>query len=85
MKKETDITGRRFGRLVAVRPLGKGGSFQLQWLCRCDCGNMVTVCKKNLMSGNTKSCGCYRRDYLKSLRDGTTTVGLGAQDRQETL
>ena len=80
MKTESDITGRRFGRLVAVRPLGKGGSFQLQWECRCDCGRIVKVYKKNLLSGNTRSCGCLRSDYMKALRDDAAALGHGAQD-----
>ena len=62
---EVDITGRRFGRLVALRSLGKGRSWQIQWECRCDCGRVVVVNKKNLLSGHTRSCGCLRRDVMK--------------------
>ena len=73
--KEKDITGIRFGRLVAVRPLGKYRNFQLYWECRCDCGKVVAVNKKNLVHGHTRSCGCLRRDLMKDLRHGTATVG----------
>ena len=37
-----------------------------QWLCKCDCGNTVTVIGKHLRSGNTKSCGCLHMDKLKA-------------------
>ena len=73
--RETDITGMRFGRLVAVRSLGKCRNFQLYWECRCDCGKVVAVNKKNLVHGHTRSCGCLRRDLMKGLRHGTVTVG----------
>ena len=34
-----DLTGRRFGKLVAVKKLeSKNG--RTRWECRCDCGNM---------------------------------------------
>lgn len=34
------------------------------WLCQCDCGNEVTVSGNRLRSGNTKSCGCLRRELV---------------------
>lgn len=29
--------------------------------CKCDCGNEIEVIGQNLKNGNTKSCGCYRK------------------------
>ena len=78
--KEKDISGVRFGRLVAVRSVGKGNSFQLQWECRCDCGMTVVVNKKNLLSGHTRSCGCLRRDMLILRNHGRSTVGRQSQE-----
>jgi hypothetical protein len=52
-----DVTAQRFGRLVAIKQDSKyRGS--VMWLCRCDCGNMVTVRGFSLRGGYTKSCGC---------------------------
>lgn len=31
------------------------------WLCKCDCGNEITVKGVYLISGETKSCGCLKR------------------------
>jgi hypothetical protein len=34
-----DITGLRFGRLVAIKPIGKTSNGQTLRLTKCDCGN----------------------------------------------
>ena len=62
-----DLTGRRFGRLVAVSrdvrvmPNGKtrGG-----WTCMCDCGTEKWVASTDLKTGHTRSCGCWRQQFL---------------------
>lgn len=52
-----DITGKRFGRLVAIKMIGtKGG--HAQWLCQCDCGNEHIATANCLKGGNVSSCGC---------------------------
>ena len=53
-----DITGQRFGSLVALEPVGKSSSRSMIWRCQCDCGNKVDVGYVSLSSGSTKSCGC---------------------------
>lgn len=61
MPKRLELTGRRFGRLTVTSFSGceKGLS---KWRCVCDCGNEVDVVGCYLTSGNTKSCGCARRE-----------------------
>lgn len=58
---KNDLAGRRFGRLVARACVGaaRGGTV---WLCDCDCGVSVEVIGPRLISGNTSSCGCFRRE-----------------------
>ena len=53
-----NLVGRKFGRLTVIRRLKpeEVQTEQYNWLCRCDCGNEVTVIGCNL--SNTKSCGC---------------------------
>lgn len=58
-----DITGQRFGMLVAVSPhthRTSSGKHVLQWDCVCDCGNAARVNSQALRLGRQKSCGCYR-------------------------
>lgn len=52
-----DLTGRRFGKLVAVKKLeSKNG--RTRWECRCDCGNMHISTAHSLKAGKCTSCGC---------------------------
>ena len=53
-----DITGQRFGRLVAVGPTNRRQGKNVAWECRCDCGSTHAVLGKSLRSGDTRSCGC---------------------------
>lgn len=74
-----DLAGQRFGRLLVLKrtviPDDSRSSYN--WLCRCDCGNIVEVNGNSLTSGNTISCGCAHRDAVKSLYvDGTAPCKL---------
>lgn len=57
-----DITGMRFGRLVALskRPRPKGEKGGSRWFCRCDCGVEKVIRSHCLRVGMTKSCGCLK-------------------------
>ena len=63
--KFTDITGKRFGRLVAIEWVGSQHKSPL-WKCKCDCGNIIDVSLQKLNTGDTKSCGCLKKDYYKN-------------------
>jgi len=61
MRKMQDLTGQKFERLTAVthKPPTVSGK-KSYWLCRCDCGEMVSVDVTSLLRGHTRSCGCIR-------------------------
>ncbi len=52
-----DLTGQRFGNLVALRFYGMYRR-RTYWLCQCDCGRTTRVAMGNLRGHGTKSCGC---------------------------
>ena len=64
-KKIKDITGQRFGRLVALERLNKKRGSSFMWRCQCDCGKIVETSANSLLSGNTRSCGCLRIEAIK--------------------
>lgn len=53
-----DLTGQRFGKLTAIRIVGKTKQGCNIWECRCDCGNLHNVTTRDLSSNHIKSCGC---------------------------
>ena len=57
MPKALDITGQRFGKLVALSkaPSRSGKTY---WLCQCDCGNQKEIQTSHLTNGLIQSCGC---------------------------
>lgn len=79
--KFQDLTGIRFGRLTVLERAENRGN-RVCWRCKCDCGNLTTVCASLLKSGNTSSCGCYHKQRtseacfqdLKGQRFGKLTV-----------
>lgn len=75
--KMIDVSGNGFGRLVALFPVDS--NHKKQWLCKCDCGNELVVTYNNLVSGNTKSCGCLHRETIKDgwkrYRDAQQYIG----------
>lgn len=72
-----DISGMRFGKLVAVAPTGEAVGGSAVWRCTCDCGGSVCVSLHQLTSGYRKSCGCLshpaRKDFIGK-RFGRLTV-----------
>jgi hypothetical protein len=70
-----DLTGERFERLVVIQEteayVSPSGTIRrIQWLCRCDCGESVSVATSALRSGKTRSCGCLHSD-VTALRNTT--------------
>ena len=62
MGKLVDLTGQKFGRLLVVKEAGRAKEGAAKWLCLCDCGTQVVIRGRALMSGNTRSCGCLRKE-----------------------
>lgn len=55
-----DIAGQRFGKLVAIKCVGKNKHGVYIWQCVCDCGGSVKVDVGALHSRQRTSCGCAR-------------------------
>ena len=79
MKTLRDLTDKRFGRLTARWPAGRTVGSTV-WLCSCRCGGLKKVMLNKLTSGNTKSCGCFRKEFR--IKHGDTTTRIGGRTRR---
>lgn len=62
--KRTDLTGRSFGRLKVLGYEDTSSNGIAMWRVRCSCGTTFVAYSHNLRNGNTKSCGCIRRETV---------------------
>ena len=63
MGKFLDITGQRFGRLIALQPVDKDVRGKIRWLCQCDCNRRTCIVSRaSLRSNGTRSCGCLVKE-----------------------
>ena len=61
-----NLTGKTFGYLFVKSFLySKNG--HKYWLCKCSCGKETIKTSNNLVTGRSKSCGCYKVKRLKEL------------------
>lgn len=76
--KTSDLTGQKFGRWTVLGPDTAGSHSDRMfhkrfWLCQCECGVQKSVNQRALNRGQSKSCGCLRREAAK---DRATTHGF---------
>lgn len=64
-----DISNNRFGKLIAINVLERG-KYGYIWRCICDCGKETSVYYMSLVSGNARSCGCLRKEWLNPNKHG---------------
>ena len=70
-----DLTGQRFGRLVADVRSDNDKRGEARWECVCDCGKRTIVLSSHLRSGRIQSCGCYQREATAARMRVTRTKG----------
>lgn len=61
-RKTPDISGVKFGRLIALSKEETKDKHHAYWRCQCDCGNTATVRTSHLKTGFVSSCGCYKSE-----------------------
>lgn len=77
MRKYVDINGKRFGRLVVLwhsYTLNKkyGSEF---YECICDCGVRCVKKKANIITGDTRSCGCLKKESIGNVNRSHSLTG----------
>lgn len=81
-----DITGQKFGRLVAIERHGRAKNGNALWLCQCCCGNTTIVESYGLRHGTTRSCGCLRSETSSQAikTNKKTAINIGNKDNLRT-
>jgi len=74
MSARVDVTGRRYGRLVAIRYVRTEKAKSI-WLFDCDCGSQHECIYRNVAAGLTKSCGCYSAERIANWIASNTKHG----------
>jgi hypothetical protein len=60
--------GDQFGRLTVLTEVGRNLSGRRSYSCQCACGSKLIVSGLALHAGNTRSCGCLRRELISRPR-----------------
>lgn len=84
-QKAKDLSGMRFGRLVALEPTGEKKRGYTVWRCQCDCGTICEATTSDLTSGHKQSCGCLqseKSDDLTGRRFGKLVV-VGPTEKRD--
>ncbi len=78
--KIKDISGQRFGQLVAVMPVGYNSSGNCLWLCKCDCGENDIVIGSQLRNGSRTHCrGSAHPLIKKGPKEGQHYLDISGQ------
>lgn len=59
MSKKSDISGQKFNFLTAIK-FEYSKNNKHFWLFKCDCGNEKVIGKTYVLTGHSKSCGCWK-------------------------
>ena len=66
MKKRMNLKeGDTFNFLTVIAYHHTGNHYRKYYIFKCTCGNEIILLGSNVVSGNTKSCGCFQHRYMK--------------------
>ena len=68
MSLNIDISGKKFGKLTAIKKVGSKDTHAL-WRVGCECNKVIFVTYSNLVSGNTTQCSFCYYSSLRKLSD----------------
>lgn len=65
-RMKQDITGKRWGRLVALQFMYVENN-KSHWLFQCDCGKQKVIAASDVKHSGTRSCGCLANEHAARL------------------
>lgn len=76
-----NLKGKKFEKLTVIefdedttlqKKIKAGKSMGSWWICKCDCGNVVSIQGVSLKNGHTKSCGCInlekKQEHMRKIQ-----------------
>lgn len=90
MTKALKLEGEKFGKLTVIERTQNDKKGDSRWICKCDCGNIVTVRGYHLTGCKIKSCGCIKKEMLSNRKGahhltGTKLYSVWAGIKQRCL
>lgn len=79
--KPQNIKGVQFGRLTALKIVGKTNGRVSVWECECECGKIHTASISQLRNGQVKSCGCLKRVDVPVATERLFRIWMGIKQR----
>lgn len=68
MSTNEGLEGSKYNRLTLLRYAGTFNG-KVHWEAECDCGVIQLYQLSSILYGNTKSCGCFKREQLSKPRN----------------
>lgn len=63
--KRLELFKRVFGSLIVEKFAGHTeDKCSCLWICKCECGKLITVTSSNLLNKSTRSCGCKTSEFI---------------------
>lgn len=78
-----NLSGKRFGKLVAVCDIGRTSRGRI-WNCICDCGAETTSISTYLKNGHKRSCGCLHAESARVAGEKQRTHGHTSKERKKS-
>lgn len=70
-----DLTGNVYNRLTVLGMSSRRDGNRMKWVCKCECGKVVSVRTSHLLGGKIQSCGCYQKEIaVQRAYDGDGVV-----------
>ena len=79
MKMRVKLKGTR---LTALRFVEVNANGKAIYLFKCDCATLVSLRRDMVQTGNTRSCGCLRKE--KTRETGRANAGMVTTGEQES-
>lgn len=71
-----DLTGNTYNKLTVLHQDMNANKKSAYWICKCECGNIVSVASYNLRNGISKSCGCVKSHGEEKISSILNEIGI---------